>query len=266
MNEIKIILNLPRSGGTIISKAISSQKDVVLLSEIHPDGPKIRKIMGVDPDLGDPIFQFHNWYDFIEKKEYKKDLYSDLKFLDKIKIIYQTTKDKNKTLIIRDWSFIDFFGKPYIEPSYTNTLINHLSKNFKLKKLFITRNPLETFISCVRKIPDFSKNFSFNLFLDSYEKFIKNISSENLIRYESFVENPKENLIKIGEIFNIDTNGEFDFTKNKVNITGDDEAILSDNIVKKSFPENILTKEQIAKINNNKKFNKIMKILDEYSN
>ena len=95
MNEIKIILNLPRSGGTIISKAISSQKDVVLLSEIHPDGPKIRKIMGVDPDLGDPIFQFHNWYDFIEKKEYKKDLYSDLKFLDKIKIIYQTTKDKN---------------------------------------------------------------------------------------------------------------------------------------------------------------------------
>ena len=49
MNAIRIIHNLPRSGGTIINKAISAQKDIVLLSEIHPNGHEIRKAMQSKP-------------------------------------------------------------------------------------------------------------------------------------------------------------------------------------------------------------------------
>ena len=45
MKIIRLIHNLPRSGGTIISKCISAQKDVVLLSEIHPDGNEMIKKM-----------------------------------------------------------------------------------------------------------------------------------------------------------------------------------------------------------------------------
>ena len=47
MKTIRLIHNLPRSGGTIISKSLGAQKDVVLLSEIHPEGVSIRKKMGL---------------------------------------------------------------------------------------------------------------------------------------------------------------------------------------------------------------------------
>ena len=46
MKTIRLIHNLPRSGGTIISKCLGAQKDVILLSEIHPDGILISKKNG----------------------------------------------------------------------------------------------------------------------------------------------------------------------------------------------------------------------------
>ena len=52
MKTIRLIHNLPRSGGTIISKSLGAQKDVVLLSEIHPDGVALSKKTGInDPDF-----------------------------------------------------------------------------------------------------------------------------------------------------------------------------------------------------------------------
>ena len=45
MTEIRLIHNLQRSGGTIISKCLGAQDDVVLLSEIHPIGIEVLKRM-----------------------------------------------------------------------------------------------------------------------------------------------------------------------------------------------------------------------------
>ena len=43
MTEIRLIHNLQRSGGTIISKCLGAQENVILLSEIHPYGVEIAK-------------------------------------------------------------------------------------------------------------------------------------------------------------------------------------------------------------------------------
>ena len=72
METIRIIHNLPRSGGSIISKSISAQNDVILLSEIHPDGMKFREKMDVESKIGDPLYQFQEWYNFFSIEEYKK--------------------------------------------------------------------------------------------------------------------------------------------------------------------------------------------------
>ena len=61
MKTIRLIHSLPRSGGTIISKCLGAQKDVILLSEIHPKGTSITKKMGVNKPFFDPIFQSQNW-------------------------------------------------------------------------------------------------------------------------------------------------------------------------------------------------------------
>ncbi len=264
MNEIRIIRNLPRSGATIISKAISSQKNIVLLSEIHPDGQKVRDAMGVETNLGDPLYQFQNWYDFLEYKDYLEIKNSNLNLLEKIKIINKEVVYKNKILIIRDWAFIDFLGKPYIKPIFKHSLEEILKKDFNLKTLNIVRNPLEIFLSCMRIIPLFSKNYTFNTFLESYEIFINNFKKENTINYENFCEQPTKVLGKINKILSIESEEILTLNLNKINITGDDIAMESDKIFKNRelSTSGILNEEQIQKINNNKKYHNILKKLE----
>ena len=72
MKTIRLIHNLPRSGGTIISKCLGAQKDVILLSEIHPDGILISKKMGVPRSSFDPVFQSQTWNNLFEKMNIKK--------------------------------------------------------------------------------------------------------------------------------------------------------------------------------------------------
>ena len=67
MKTIRLIHNLPRSGGTIVSKCLGAQKDVTLLSEIHPEGILISKKMGVRSSFFDPIFQSQVWHNLFKK-------------------------------------------------------------------------------------------------------------------------------------------------------------------------------------------------------
>ena len=122
MKTIRLIHNLPRSGGTIISKCLGAQKDIVLLSEIHPEGVSVSKKMGVNVPVFDPVYQIQKWNNLFEESEYKEILNSNLKFEEKIELVYEKTELANKRLIIRDWAFVDFFGRPFIEPSYKNSL------------------------------------------------------------------------------------------------------------------------------------------------
>ena len=69
MKTIRLIHNLPRSGGTIISKSLGAQKDVVLLSEIHPKGVAISKKLGAKSSIFDPIFQSQIWLSLIHISE-----------------------------------------------------------------------------------------------------------------------------------------------------------------------------------------------------
>ena len=141
MKTIRLIHNLPRSGGTIISKCLGAQQDVILLSEIHPEGILISKKMGVRSSSFDPIFQSQVWNNLFEKDEYEKISNSHLKFEEKIDLILERTELINKKLIIRDWAFVDFFGKPFIEPSYKNSLFEVLSKKYRILNLYIMRHP-----------------------------------------------------------------------------------------------------------------------------
>ena len=131
MKTIRLIHNLPRSGGTIISKCLGAQKDVVLLSEIHPEGVTVSKKMGVNLPVFDPVYQIQRWNNLFKESEYKEILNSNIKFEEKIELVYEKTELANKKLIIRDWAFVDFFGAPFIKPTYENKLLGILEKHYK---------------------------------------------------------------------------------------------------------------------------------------
>ncbi len=266
MDTIRIIHNLQRSGGTIISKSVSAQKDIILLSEIHPDGPKIMEKMGAEPKYADPLYQFQSFYKLFNSDELKNIRETKLNFLEKIKIINKKAKDQNKILIIRDWSFVDYFGKPFIEPTKKNVLFEILSKDFEIKNIFIIRDPLENYISCCRKLVFFLKNYSFNQFLASYESYIKSIPKGSHINFEEFTENPENILRKISLKLNFNFDKEYLKNMEHVKITGDKQAYSSDNIIKiKKIGNEILNEDQKEKINKNEKYIEIKNILDRFN-
>ena len=259
MKTIRLIHNLPRSGGTIISKCLAAQKDTILLSEIHPNGIEIRKKMGLDPIDFDPIFQFQIWNNSFEKDEYKKISNSDYKFEEKIDLIYEKTESLNKKLVIRDWAFADYFGKPFTDPKYKNSLLEILNKKYEILNLYIMRDPLKLYISCLNKLSFFDKHYNFDFFLKGYRNFFLNINKTNICIFENFIKEPEKNLQRMCNILKIQYDHNYLIKLKDVNITGDDNARKSlkihnnDTISKKKFNE----EEILNKIKNHPDFIKL---------
>ena len=115
----------------------------------------------------------------------------------------------------------------------------------------------------MRIIPLFSKNYTFNSFLESYENFIKSFKKENTINYESFCEQPAKVMSKINKILSLESEEILTSNLDKINITGDDIAMESNKIFKNRelSTSGILNDEQIEKINNNKQYQNILEKL-----
>ena len=141
METLRLIHNLPKTKKTIISKCLGAQKNVALLSEIHPKGQEIRDKMSKSSLIGDPIYQAYKWNNLMTYDEY--EIYKDHNktFETKIDFIIKKTLSTKKFLIIRDWSFIDFFGKPFIEPTYKNLFVkSNLSGDFMVLNRFLVED------------------------------------------------------------------------------------------------------------------------------
>ena len=255
MDTIRIIHNLPRSGGTIISKSVGVQKNIILLSEIHPMGPLIREKMGQDPSFAKPIYQAQSWYKLFNENDLDKIKGKTLNFIEKIKFLNNKIRDKNKKLVIRDWSFIDFLGEPYIKPTKKNTLFDILSDHFEIKNLYIIRDPLENYLSCCRRLTFFLKNYSFNVFLDGYYSYLQNISKDNLIEYEEFTKKPEKNLNKISSILNFNFDEKDLKNLDNLKITGDIQANSSNQIrAVRIMKDEMLGDLEKEKVNKNLKY------------
>ncbi len=265
MIEIRLIHNLQRSGGTIISKCLGAQEDVVLLSEIHPNGIEVLKNMNRNCDFADPIFQAQEWNDLFKKEEYEKIKNTNYNFEEKISLIIEKTEKKNKKLIIRDWSFLDYFGIPFIKPTYKNSVLEILNKKFKILNLYILRHPLELYISCFNSLPFFIKNYNFDFFVKGYENFFLDALKSKIFKYEDFCSNPYENLKRMCKILKINFNDNFSDKLNKIKLTGDGKALASTNIqIKNDVAPILIKQEDKDKINRNANFVRLMENLKNY--
>ena len=266
MKTIRLIHNLPRSGGTIISKCLGAQKDVILLSEIHPKGTSITKKMGVNKPFFDPIFQFQNWNNLFEENEYKKICNSNLKFEQKIDLIFKKIELMNKKLIIRDWSFIDFFGKPFLEPSYKNSLFEILKKKFKILNLYIIRHPLKVYESCYNNMSFFRKDYDLDLFIKGYKKFFLSTSKNNSFMFENFILEPEKSLKSMCSSLKIDYDKNFIKKLKNVNATGDPNALNATNIQTKDSisKKKLISEDELNNIKNRADFINLIKDFKSY--
>lgn len=265
MQTIRLIHNLPRSGGTIISKSLGAQNNVILLSEIHPDGEGVRNKMNIDSDIGDPIFQSKDYYNLFTVEEYRKIKNNKICFEEKINTILKKTLSLNKKLVIRDWAFVDFFGAPFIKPTYENKLLGILEKHYKILNIYILRHPLEMLISCYKSLPFFRDSYQISMFIKSYESFFLNSSKERIIKYEDFCSNPNKNLKRMCEHLEIEFDENYNTKLGDIRVIGDKSGIESKKIYKKeNYVGNFLTKDQKKQISDNKNYIELMSKLNNY--
>lgn len=180
---IRLYFNMARSGGTIISRCLGSMVGVVLLSEIHPLGLA----------MYNPVVQADQWFDLFTEDDKKRLVATgSVDYLDIIALIRQRCEERQKTLLIRDWSHLDFTGVPFITtPAYEPTHRTLLQKQFDVIHTASVRHPIDQWLS-LRRLSILQGKIDLDTYLTGYLRFAEFCSQIGFIRYEDFTRNPDE--------------------------------------------------------------------------
>ena len=177
-----LLHNMPRSGGTLVSKCLGAMSSNILLSEIHPDAQHALSFNALN--------QAQQWHGILPDLDWQKT-----QFVDAIIQIQQIVKKDNKHLILRDWSHVDYLGPPVTnKPKGKPALVDVLSPYFDIRSIQLVRHPLDTWLS-LRRLNLIKKNgIDFEQFLTAYRCYLDNTKGDCRLVYEAFLKSPSEQL------------------------------------------------------------------------
>ena len=174
MTHIAIIHHLSSSGGTIFSKCIAAQPDVVLLSEVHPlTGMTVPRFIPINP-LAHFIVSYPNMK--LDEGVLKSQ------FLARLKPVVEECEKRGNILVLRDHSHSDYLTD--LEPH--SRLAELLSQHYDLRRLVTFRNPIDAYLSMQASKFD-QKLSGFDDYCQRALKFLDDHSDLPLWRYEDFV-------------------------------------------------------------------------------
>ncbi len=177
---IRLIHHLGRTGGTLFCKCLGAMDDVVLLSEINPRGLH----------FFNPVSQAVKWHGLGRFEDFAELGFGDDEaFLDTVEHIDKLVQARGKSLVVRDWTHLDFIGYPYRQPLYRLNLEDLLSRRFTIKSVFTVRHPLDQWLSHLSADHvHFSTADTTILphFLDGCRRFGEICAKRGFFRYEDF--------------------------------------------------------------------------------
>ena len=177
-----VLHNMPRSGGTLVSKCLGSMGSNILLSEIHPGAQHALSF--------NALRQAQQWHGLLPDLDLKQ-----VKFIDAISQIQSEVSKSNKNLILRDWSHVDYLGPPVTnEPENTPKLLDVLSTHFEIRSIQLVRHPLDTWLS-LRRLNLIKKHkIDVNQFLKAYCHYLDKTQCDYRLVYEDFLKAPDQQL------------------------------------------------------------------------
>lgn len=209
---IRILHHMARSGGTVICKCLGSMSGIVLLSEIHPAGR-----------LYNPLYQAHIWYNLLTRGDVQfLNQKGRVNFVDAIAMIHKRCRDQNKTLVIRDWSHLDFTAVPFLpKPSYRLITADFLRQRFSVIQTATVRHPIDQWLS-LRRLILVQGKITLENFLHGHLRFAEYCAEIDFVRYEDFVRDPQTQLSALCRRLEIDFDPGFEERwENYGKITGD---------------------------------------------
>jgi hypothetical protein len=192
-----LLLNYSRSGGTLLSSILGKFDNVVLVSEVNPTANATSSVKE----------QVKDWYGI----EIANGSYTEM-----ITELNEYCLLHNKTLVIRDFSFVDFTPHALngFEVMNRFSSIQELKNTIPLKVFSFVRNAFDIWIS--RNCPP---HFSIG-----YLNYVEQLISLQIpiFKYEDFCNNSETELAKICDFIGIKYNKQHLQTPNNYqNITGD---------------------------------------------
>jgi len=234
------MLNYARSGGTLLNKCLASLPNVVMLSEVNPLG------CGSGSNQENPTNSIKSQ----AKEWYNIDVYSE-SFKDQINEIYNFCIQNNKTLVIRDWSIVNFHPWDSFNnanPPKNFLLIEELKNDYDLKIFGFVRDAIDVWISRGCK--------NIDNFFEGYSPFVYAMKNLNcpVFKYEKFTENPRQQLKLICDTVGLEYKDVTNDCMYFKNVNGDVQLGNKSRGIEQSkikpLPRKKIPSEKIADINN----------------
>lgn len=165
--KIYYIFCYARSGGTLLNRFLSNVQDLVVLSEAHP-------VNFNRPNAGMMSIkeQAREWYGI--------DIISE-NYLDAIDEISVWCEENKKSLVLRDWPYIDFaksnlnnFNPPRLPLNY-----KLLSLKYDLSAVAFIRDGIDVFLSSKHELNQFAQEYV------DYVRYLKRLDVK-FYKYEDF--------------------------------------------------------------------------------
>lgn len=195
---LRILSNLPRSGGTLLSRCLGCMQQVVLLSEISPVGAR------VSPQFS-AMWQAIEWHGLAERPDFGPQP----EFSDVVALIHRRCEASGRHLVIRDWAYIDYFAVPYFAspPGYP-LLTAVLGAGYDYREVQLVRHPIRQWQSICQG--EILKNcLDVDRFLAGYRRYLDAGHGQTRIRYEDFLRAPETVMERICEGLDLPYDPEF---------------------------------------------------------
>jgi hypothetical protein len=185
---LPVLHSLGGCGGTPVAKCLGSMPGIVLLSETNPDSARL-----FDGSLN-ARNQVREWYPEIFAALPAATLDTDLTRVDAfrefIRAVYDVVQTQGKTLVLRDYNYVDYFGVPFTrEPRGASILRSALEQTFSLTSAVLVRHPLRQYDS-LRSHRSAENVLRPRIFLDGYAAFMRDFVGAYRITYEEFIAEP----------------------------------------------------------------------------
>ena len=244
--KIIVLFCYSRSGGTLLSQLLNSNKNIFLLSEIGADlsvsiDHKIRPSCEVIKE------QLNKWHNLKVSGESINEI---------ITSVYSNECFK-KNIIFRDWSVINFNPSKFNDysPTFQMELLKHLEIKYDVQKIALIRDSIDVCLSMHADPEEFS------YYYDLYLEVLNNMDIK-IYKYEDLVSNASSFLNKLSEDLGIKNN--YDLNNYKIYpATGDNKykylsrGQRSKSIIKQKRRR--VSNDLIKKINNCQKIKEINK-------
>lgn len=206
MQQLGILHQLARTGGTIINRCLGCMRNIVMLSELHPTQPQAHRF--------NPLYQARQWFDLIRPEERATLRANALRerkpasFVRSIKLIEERTRLSGRHLLVREYSHADFLSTPATRAVFRSRMVDELGEFYLLRRSAVVRHPLDQWRS-MQQYAASRGRCSLADYLKGHRRFAEMASEVGFVRYEDFCREPAATLQRLCANLGVPFDAEF---------------------------------------------------------